>query len=441
MSEAAASIDRAGLLAAYDANRRRTRALFDAVEEAYLERPIPLRHPIVFYEGHIPAFAVNTLLKRGLGRPGIREDFETLFARGIDPEDVHAMAAAPPWPTRAEVLAYAEAADEAVRQALAREPLDREDRPLLRGGEAVFTVLEHELMHQETLLYMFRELAPELRRGLASEALVTGGAPPPRSTVRVPAGRALLGRARGDGFGWDNEFPAHAVDVPAFTIDVHDVTNADFLEFVAAGGYRRPELWSPEGWEWLARTGKCRPHLWAERDGVFFWRSFGGEVPLPEAWPVWVSGVEAAAYARWRGQRLPSEAELHRAAYGTPEGEERPFPWGDAPPDATRGCFDFAGRDPSPAGSHPEGRSAWGVHDLLGNGWEWTWTPFEGFPGFVPMPSYPEYSADFFDGKHCVLKGGSPATAAPLLRKTFRNWFRPTYPWVWAAFRCVSSVV
>jgi iron(II)-dependent oxidoreductase len=162
-------------------------------------------------------------------------------------------------------------------------------------------------------------------------------------------------------------------------------------------------------------------------------------LPLPRSWPVFVSWAEANAYARWRGARLPSEGEYQRAAYGSDGGADRRFPWGDAPPDIRRGVFDFSSWDPEPAGSHPAGRSAWGVDDLVGNGWEWTSTVFAPFPGFRPLPSYPEYSADFFDGEHVVLKGASPATARDLLRPSFRNWFRPRYPHVYATFRCART--
>ena len=136
---------------------------------------------------------------------------------------------------------------------------------------------------------------------------------------------------------------------------------------------------------------------------------------------------------------LPSEAEFQRAAYGTSSSTERPFPWGDEEPGPDHGVFDFAAWDPHPAGLHPAGRSAWGVDDLVGNGWEWTSSVFEPFPGFVPIPSYPEYSADFFDGEHFVMKGASPSTARELLRPTFRNWFRARYPYVYATFRCVKG--
>jgi len=150
---------------------------------------------------------------------------------------------------------------------------------------------------------------------------------------------------------------------------------------------------------------------------------------------VFVSQAEASAYARWKGRRLMTEPEFHRAAYGTPDGEERLQPWGDEPPDTTRGVIDFAAFDPAPVGSFPAGASAWGVHDLVGTGWEWTSTVFGPFPGFAPMASYPEYSAEFFDGQHYVMKGASSATARELIRRSFRNWFRGNYPYVYAKFR------
>ena len=160
---------------------------------------------------------------------------------------------------------------------------------------------------------------------------------------------------------------------------------------------------------------------------------------MPLSWPVYVTWAEATAYARWRKRRLPTEAEYHRAAYGTPSGEERPQPWGDEAPSARHGRFDFSDWDPAPVGTHPAGRSAWGIEDLVGNGWEWTSTVFGGFSGFQPIPSYPEYSADFFDGQHYVIKGASPATAKELVRRSFRNWFRPEYPYMYATFRCVND--
>ncbi len=339
----------------------------------------------------------------------------------------------------------------------------------MQRAQALYTALEHEAMHQETLLYMWQRLPYEQKIRPDGVLPPEGGSYTPSggSTVRIPAGVATLGADREViPFGWDNEFDEHRIHVPAFEIDVHDVTNAEFMEFVAAGGYRRPELWAPEHWKWLQEDGLTHPNFWipptrvpasarsgqdperahdAARVEGWLWRGMFDEIPLPADWPVYVSQAEASAYARWKGRRLPTEAEFHRAAYGTPGGAERLYPWGDARPDAypgtggRRGNFDFERFDPVPAGSSPAGASAWGVHDLVGNGWEWTSSLFAPFAGFSPMASYPEYSADFFDGQHYVMKGASPATAKALIRRSFRNWFRPNYPYVYAAFRTVGG--
>ena len=237
-------------------------------------------------------------------------------------------------------------------------------------------------------------------------------------------------------FGWDNEFAELRVEVPAFEVDRHDVTNAEYLAFVEDGGYAREALWTPEAWAWRAGEAVSHPLFWERHDGRWFWRGMFDLVPLPAAWPVYVTHAEAETFARWRGDRLMTEAEYHRAAFGTPDGAEQALPWRSEPPDHTRGNFGAVNWDPVPAGACPAGASAFGVHDLVGNGWEWTSSPFAPFPGFAPMPSYPEYSADFFDGAHFVLKGASPATPAAHVRRSFRNWFRPYYPYVYATFRC-----
>jgi formylglycine-generating enzyme required for sulfatase activity len=162
------------------------------------------------------------------------------------------------------------------------------------------------------------------------------------------------------------------------------------------------------------------------------------DVPLPPDWPVYVSQAEAKAYAKWAGQSLPTEAEWQRAAYSTPDGKERSYPWGKEAPSSEFGNFDFARWNPIPVNALPAGESAFGVEGMLGNGWEWTSTEFAPFPGFEPFPFYRGYSADFFDGKHFVMKGGSGRTAACMLRRTFRNWFQAHYQFIYTGFRCIS---
>ena len=444
MATTETALNREALAGWYRRNRQRSRQLFDIVHpEAYYARPISLRHPIVFYEGHLPAFSLNTLVKRALGQPGVDGHLERLFARGIDPDSEASAGGSQPaeWPSRDEVRRFADACDARILEALASAPLEQPGHPLLHGAEAVYAILEHEAMHQETMLYMWHQLPYEYKQVPAGVSADIGGTTPPAATVVVPAGRATLGVRPGEiPFGWDNEFPGFCVDVPAFEIDVHNVTNEQFMDFVEAGAYRDAGWWTPEAFDWVRREGLEHPRFWTRRHGAWAWRGMFAEVDLPPAWPVYVSQAEAAAYARWKGGRLPTEAEYHRAAFGEPSGRERQYPWGDAAPDSSRGLFDFASWNPVAAGRHPAGASAWGVHDLLGNGWEWTCTAFTPFEGFRPLASYPEYSADFFDGQHLVMKGASPATAGELLRRSFRNWFRPNYPYVYAGFRCVRPI-
>ena len=432
-------VDRAAFISWYRRNRERSRMLFDLLaDEAYYSQPIALRHPIVFYEGHLPAFSFNTLAKKALGGSGIDERLEQLFARGIDPAEVDTQNSSPHdvWPGRHVVRAFADEADRRVLDVLDREDLDRPGHALLDRSEAVFAILEHEAMHQETLLYMWHRLPFAQKRKPAGYVPRTNGSVPARDWVVVPGGRATLGvDPAAVAFGWDNERPSYTVDVPSFAIERHDVTNAAYLEFVDAGGYANAQWWRPADWVWIQQEGITHPLFWEREGGRWFWRGMFELIPLPLSWPVFVSFAEASAFCRWRGVRLPTEAEFQRAAYGTSDGTERRYPWGLADPTTTRGVFDFTSWDPEPVGSHPQGASAWGVEDLVGNGWEWTSTPFGPFPGFTPLASYPEYSADFFDEEHFVMKGASPATAGELLRPSFRNWFRARYPYVYATFR------
>jgi iron(II)-dependent oxidoreductase len=421
----------------YRRNRQRSEALFDLIDPAaYYTRPILLRNPIVFYEGHLPAFSVLAFLRRGLGRPSVDARLEKLFERGIDPDSQDAAVprsgASTVWPSREEVRAFARACDEAVLAALPDMPSTPE------AIEGLYTALEHEAMHQETLLYMWHRLPYHQKRRsstvFSQETRSSGELdqrPPDllTSCKEIPEGAAILGADRRSVlFGWDNEFNAHPVHVPAFEIDTLPVTNGQYLEFVNAGGYSRRDLWSDEGWAWLQAEGVRSPAFWITRNSPDLlisceetqWRAMFEALPFPGDWPVYVSHAEASAYARWKGRRLMTEAEWHRAAEG-----------------ATPGHVDFAGFDPVPAGSCPRSASIHGVHDLIGNGWEWTSTIFGPFAGFSAMRSYPEYSADFFDGQHYVMKGASPATAKELIRPSFRNWFRSNYPYVYAKFRTV----
>src|SRR4029453_7125574 len=178
------------------------------------------------------------------------------------------------------------------------------------------------------------------------------GSVPHAEWIDVPAGRATVGVDRDlIPFGWDNEFSASTADVAAFSIARHNVTNAEYLEFLAQNESTPP------------------PIFWERGENGGYWRGMFELLPLPLSWPVYVSQADAEAFARWRGARLPTEAEFQRAAYGTPDRVDRRHPWGAADPSAQHGVFDFSSWDPEPAGTHPAGRSAWGIDDLVGNGW------------------------------------------------------------------------
>lgn len=424
------ALDRERLRRRYLANRERTAELFALADpSAHLDHPIPLRHPIVFYQGHIPAFSFLKLVREALGGVPLDPELEGLFARGIDPastEDAarHGRAT---WPSRSHVQAFAAACDAAVLDAFghaefddaAASPLVRSGGLLRERGQAALTILEHEELHHETLVYILHRLALERKRTDGRGGAYVEREPASRGRVAVAAGSATLGAPADAVFGWDNEFGETHVDVGAFEIDVNDVTNGEWLAFVRDGG--------------------PLPPFWVAREDGFALLGMFELMPLALSWPVYVTQNQARAYAAWRGARLPTEAEYHRAAFGAPSGEERAFPWGDAAPTPAHGNFAFRRFDPEPVGQHVAGASAWGVHDLVGNGWEWTSTPFAPLPGFTPMASYPPYSTDFFDGEHFVVKGASPVTGRHQLRRSFRNWYRPDYPYVYATFRTISD--
>jgi len=432
------------LLARLQQARAETDRLFDHVRPEFLyERPIPERHRIVFYVGHLEAFDWNLLRERILGRTSFHSEFDNLFAFGIDPVDGGLPTDRPSdWPVLVQVCDYVsqvrQALDDGLTAALSHK-VGLEDHS---ANQLLNVAIEHRLMHAETLAYMLHQLP--LNQKVANPHLPELLLRPvmPRM-LEIPAGQATLGlaRCRTDVFGWDNEYEEHTIAVPSFSIDQYEVTNREYLQFINASGYEDQSLWSDSDWKWKTQQDISHPVFWNQVNGEWQYRTMFQDVPLPLDWPVYVSHAEASAYARWAGKSLPTEAQWHRAAYGAllADGPERPFPWGEEAPHNRLGNFDFDRWDPAPVGAFPQGKSAFGVGDLIGNGWEWTATPFAPFPGFQPFEFYPGYSANFFDGEHYVMKGGSARTAACMLRRSFRNWFQPHYQYVYAGFRCVSA--
>ncbi len=433
--------NRSALLGRLAEARRQTDKLFDLVRpDSLYERPIPERHRIIFYLGHLEAFDWNLLRPRVTNSKAFDPEFDRLFAFGIDPVDGGLPCDQPSdWPSEPQIRNYRDRIRTTLDAALPDRSFsdwagDESPRLLLN------VAIEHRLMHAETLAYILHQLPYEQKR---SEPQITAPDAGQLRTemVTIPAGPVTLGMPRDPvNFGWDNEYEAATVDVPAFAIDRYKVTNGEFLKFVEAGGYQRRTLWSAADWDWKEARGIAHPLFWSKADdGEWLYRGMFQEIPLPLDWPVYVSHAEAGAYATWAAKRLPTEAEWQRSARGTAGGHEQDFPWGAEIPESRHGYFDLARWDPSPVHAFPGGRSAFGVEGLLANGWEWTSSLFEPLPGFQPFPFYEGYSANFFDGMHFVIKGGSPRTERCMLRRSFRNWFQPHYQYVYAGFRCAGT--
>lgn len=424
--------------------RRQSDALFEIVRtDSLFQRPIPERHRIIFYLGHLEAFDWNLLREKFLGLKSFDPEFDRLFAFGIDPVGGGLPVDQPgDWPSLEQVREYVRRIRTALDEKLSAATVEP---AAARGGFSSGTLLnvaiEHRLMHVETLAYMLHQMPAEKKIGPIGTPRSVSQSVAHRM-IEIPSGETTLGLSRDDdAFGWDNEFDAYDATVPAFEIDRYMVTNGQFLEFLNAGGYETEPFWDGEDWNWIKASGISHPVFWKRQNKGWRYRTMFAEIPLPLDWPAYVSHAEAAAYARWVGKALPTEEQWQRAAYGSPDGVRREYPWGRYAPDPSLGNFDLVHWDPSPVHAHPQGKSTFGVEGMLGNGWEWTSSVFAPFSGFEPFPFYPGYSVNFFDGKHFVMKGGSMRTAACMLRPSFRNWFQPHYQYVYAGFRCVNASV
>jgi iron(II)-dependent oxidoreductase len=262
-----------------------------------------------------------------------------------------------------------------------------------------------------------------------------------RGDVEIPGGRFELGAKPDEAFVFDNEKWAHPVEIRPFAIAKVPVTQGEFAAFVDDGGYRQARFWSVPGWRWREEVGAKHPVYWQrEAAGRWLRRDFDRWAPLEAHRPMLhVNWYEADAYCRWAGRRLPSEAEWEGAAAGEPDASrkclshcKRRFPWGAESP-TRQARLNWHGMGCAEVGAFPEGDSAFGCRQMIGNVWEWTADDFRPYPGFTVDP-YKEYSAPWF-GTHKVLRGGCWATRSRLLRNTWRNFYLPDRRDVWAGFR------
>ena len=412
--------------------RDRTAALTDAVDDgALIRQHSPLMSPLVWDLAHVGNQEELWLVRDVGGREPLRQDIDELYDAFKHPRKNRT---ALPLLGPAEARRYvAEVRDKAF-DVLDRSPL--EGRRLISDGFAFGMIVQHEQQHDETML-----ATHQLRTGVP---VLTAPAPPaPAAPVTgealIPAGPFVMGTDT-EAWALDNERPAHRVDVPAFHIDRAPVTNGDYAAFIAAGGYDDARWWSPAGWDHRQAAGLSAPAHW-RRDGDGWAATvFGRTERVVDDEPVvHVCFYEAEAYTAWAGKRLPTETEWEKAARYDPEsGRSRRYPWGDESPEARHANLGQRHLRPARVGAYPDGVSPAGVHQLIGDVWEWTSSDFRGYPGFAAFP-YREYSEVFFGPDYKVLRGGSFGTDRSACRGTFRNWDYPIRRQIFSGFRCARD--
>lgn len=388
--------------------RARTLALVGDLSDDLLRVPmLDTINPILWEIGHVASFAEFWTLRHLHGR-------DPMIARADELYDSAKVAHDSRWslplPSRAKTL------DFMARQldATLNHPCGDE-----RAGYFNALSLLHEDMHDEALIYTRHVLGyPQPRFAFAS---LPASGDRIEGDAHVPEGSYIVGARPGDGFVFDNEKWAHEVHVHAFSIAKRTVTNAEFVAFVEAGGYRNDELWSGDGLTWRNQSRAEHPAFWRKRRGGWERRQFDRYVGLREREPVVnVNAFEAEAYCAWAGRRLPTEAEWEAAASGSAHAR---YPWGDTPWTPERANLDAHYGGVCVVDAFAGSSSPFGCVQMIGNVWEWTATPFLPYPEFSP-DAYKEYSEPWF-GTHRSLRGGAWSTRARLISNRWRNFYQP----------------
>jgi len=388
--------------------------LFDLIRDdaSYYERHEPLRHPLIFYFAHPAVFYVNKLTAGRLIPRRLDPVLEAMMAVGVDEmswDDLNT--AHYEWPSVRTVRDYRAALRELVDEFIQSMPLElpiRQDSP----AWVILMGIEHERIHLETSSVIMRQMPlDELRHGdeLSAEerrlwaACPTTATPPANDWLPVAGRTVRLGKHCDDHtYGWDNEYGVEEVALPPFRAGRRLVSNAEFMEFVTAGGYRDESLWTEEGRGWLHYTRAEQPKFWLRRDGGSWQRNLLDERPLPLDWPVEVNCLEAQAYCSWLARQtgenvlLPTEAHWQALREMVPGDQPT---WDPAPGNIDLGHFASS----CPVDAFPQGDFC----DVVGNVWQWTRTPIMPFKGFEIHPLYDDFSVPTFDGRHNLIKGGS----------------------------------
>ncbi|WP_455815419.1 5-histidylcysteine sulfoxide synthase [Pseudomonas graminis] len=417
-------------------------SLFDCLadERAWTTKAISLRHPLIFYYGHTATFYINKLMAGRLLDNRTDDSIEAMMAIGVDEmswDDLDTSHYA--WPTVAELRDYRGKVRARVEQLIHEMPLTL---PITWDSPAwvVLMGIEHERIHLETSSVLIRQLPlawvkPQPHWPVCQDARHDRQAVPHNSLIQVAAGQVTQGKTD-DTYGWDNEYGSRITDVNRFEASKMLVSNAEFFDFVTAGGYQTPRWWDDEGWGWREFAQARQPTFWTgniDQPDSLKLRLMAEEVPMPWDWPAEVNQLEAAAFCRWKAEvtgqsvQLPAESEwmlLREQVAGDQPG------WDDAPGNINLAHW---------ASSCPVDRFAQGeFYDLIGNVWQWTTTPISGFEGFRVHPLYDDFSTPTFDGKHSLIKGGSWISTGNEALKSARYAFRRHF-FQHAGFRYVVS--
>ncbi|MBW3534080.1 MAG: ergothioneine biosynthesis protein EgtB [Gemmatimonadetes bacterium] len=419
--------------------RARTLLLAGPLSEGELRaQHDPLMSPLVWDLGHIAHFEEVWLLENveadDAGSEGLRGIYDPFH-------NPRATRDALPLPSRSECLRYLGDVRSATLERLADLELGS-GRRLMEDGYVFRMVLQHEYQHNETMLQTLQLLSGRpypAPRTLVLPASEPGVSAPRGSMLRVPGGEVTVGTDDRSA-AYDNERPRHRLVLDPFWMDSAPVSEAEYLAFMEAGGYRERDLWREEGWAFVQKQGLEAPKYWFRRDDRWWTRVMDAEREIDGCRPVChVCWHEADAYARWAGKRLPTEQEWEVAAtWDFEKGEARVYPWGDEAPSILHANVDALGFDTAPLGSYPLNAAPSGCYGMIGDVWEWTASEFLPYPGFDAFP-YPEYSQVHFGSGYRVLRGGSWATSSLVARNTFRNWDWPKRRQIFAGFRCARD--
>ena len=405
-------------------------------DAAFYLRAESLRHPLVFYYGHTPAFFINKLSLASLIPQRVNPHFESIFAVGVDEmswDDLNQ--ANYHWPSIDEVREYRAIVLGLLDELISTTPLEL---PIDWHSDfwGILMGIEHQRIHIETSSAIIRQIPlKHLRQHDAWPVCPHAGEAPDNQLIKVASGRIELGKQRSEPtFGWDCEYGNKTADVETFAASKYLVSNAEFLGFVEADGYQQQRFWTEEGWQWKQYKKPEHPLFWVKKADTYQLRTLLSEQPMPWNWPVEINYLEAKAFCNWLSEtsgkliRLPSEEQwlhLHQL-HDIPNQPD----WASAPGNINLEHW---------ASACPVDLFAFGeFHDLIGNAWQWTETPISGFDGFEVHPLYDDFSTPTFDTRHNLIKGGSWISTGNEATKHARYAFRRHF-YQHAGFRYVES--